>query len=154
MAKKNVKLEEEKAEMDMSPMIDCVFLLLIFFIVVSTQAEVQVDPKVKPTIASSSKPQSEMIARIVVNAYYDDSNAIKYTKEDPDKAIEANQLGKYVEDEKKRLEKIRPGEEVTLHLRCDRALAWKDIQKVKVAAAAHGVIKVNFASYQQNPKKP
>ena len=144
-------MDEDKAEMDMSPMIDCVFLLLIFFIVVSTQAEVQVDPDVDPTIASSSQPQSEMIARIVVNAYYDDANALRYTQEDPKKVIETSKLREYIKLEKKRLERIRPGEDVTLHLRCDRALAWKDIQKVQVAAAAEGVIKVNFASFQQNP---
>ena len=154
MPKKRVKPDEEKAEMDMSPMIDCVFLLLIFFIVVSSQAEVQVDPKVEPTIANASVPQENNIGRIVVNAYYKEgSTEVVYTDEET-KPIEGDRtLRSYIKDQKKLIHDTRPGEEVTLHLRCHRKLAWKDIQKVKKEASKEGVMKVNFASYQQNPDK-
>ena len=43
--------EEKEDEMDMSPMIDMVFLLLIFFIVVSTPMVVTQDPEVAPSVA-------------------------------------------------------------------------------------------------------
>ena len=151
MAKKKRKLDEEKAEMDMSPMIDCVFLLLIFFIVVSTQAEVQTDPKVKPTIADHSKLQESALGRIVINAYYQDGSKTeaKYTRED---RKEITDLGVYMEAEKKRLNNLRPGEPLIIHLRCTRSLNYKFVQQVQEKAAALGITDFTFASYQIQPK--
>ena len=58
MAKKAYTgLDEEEAKIDMSPMIDMVFHLLIFFIVNATAIIVQTDPEVKPPIAKNSKRQ-------------------------------------------------------------------------------------------------
>ena len=151
MRRKRPSLPSEKAEMDMSPMIDCVFLLLIFFIVVSTQAEVMIDPKVKPTVADSSTIQESNIGRIVINAYYDENNAVIYSDEDSEAIEENTTLQSYIREQKKLIQANRPGEDLTLHLRCDRALLWRDIQKVKEAAAKEGVINVNFASYQKDP---
>ena len=41
----------EAAEMDMSPMIDMVFLLLLFFLVVSNPKTIKIDAEVKPPVA-------------------------------------------------------------------------------------------------------
>ena len=150
MAKKLVKLDEEEAKMDMSPMIDCVFLLLIFFIVVSAQAEVLPDPEVDPTVASASENQKSNIGRIVVNAYYNDGN-ITYTDEMTEN-LPVEELKTYIEKEKKRITDKDPNQPVILHLRCDKGLSWKDIQKVKEAAAAMGINNFNFASYQKSQK--
>jgi biopolymer transport protein ExbD len=46
---------DEEAKLDMSPMIDMVFLLLIFFIVNATAIIVKTDPKVLPPVAKNSK---------------------------------------------------------------------------------------------------
>jgi len=65
MAKKAYTgLDEEEAKIDMSPMIDMVFLLLIFFIVNATAIIVQTDPKVKPPIAKNSERQKDGRGRI------------------------------------------------------------------------------------------
>ena len=149
MAKKKVQDQGEELNMDMSPMIDMVFLLLIFFIVVSTQAEVPIDPNVKPTIAHNSIPQKEALRRIVINVYPGDDGSVRYTNEDT-QPIEKEDLQTYIADEKKR----QAGSSdlpCTLHMRCDRRLPWKDIQVIQKAAAAAGIIEFNFASFQQNP---
>ena len=44
----------DDARMDMSPMIDMVFLLLIFFMVASRMVTVKVDDKIKPPVADES----------------------------------------------------------------------------------------------------
>ena len=150
MAKKLVKLDEEEAKMDMSPMIDCVFLLLIFFIVVSAQAEVLPDKEVDPTVASASENQKSNIGRVVVNAYYKGGN-ITYTDEMTEE-VAAGDLKTYIDKEKKDNEARHPNQEIILHLRCDKKLSWKDIQTVKEAAAAVGIIRFNFASYQKSQK--
>jgi len=123
---------------------------LIFFIVVSAQAQVQTDPKVKPTIAADSADQDSSVGRIVINAYYEEGgNEAVYSQENTN-VIE--DLSAYVESEKDRLAGEFPGREPLLHLRCDRRLEWKDIQHVKVEAGKHGVNQFNFASYQGNPE--
>ena len=149
MAKKKVKDQGDELNMDLSPMIDMVFLLLIFFIVVSTQSEVQTDPRVKPTIASRSAVQKDTIARIVVNVFKsEESGEVTYSNENTDIII-SDELGLHIEEEVKAIRETRPTIPVTLHMRCDRAVEWKDIQKVKKAAALSGVINVNFASFQK-----
>ena len=46
--------KEDELKVDMSPMIDMVFLLLIFFIVASTAIVVKQDSEVDPSIAQNS----------------------------------------------------------------------------------------------------
>jgi len=70
LRKLNAKPEEE-LKMDMSPMIDMVFLLLIFFIVVSTPMVVKMDAKVKPSVAYNAKQPEDKHGRIVVNVRSD-----------------------------------------------------------------------------------
>lgn len=54
--KANVAPEEENGEMDMSPMIDMVFLLLIFFVVNATAITVKKDKNIQmPTPAAPVK---------------------------------------------------------------------------------------------------
>jgi biopolymer transport protein ExbD len=65
------KAEENDATVDMSPMIDMVFLLLIFFIVNATAIIVQTDPKVLPPVADHSDLQKEGTGRIVINVWKD-----------------------------------------------------------------------------------
>ena len=48
------KDDGEPAEMDMSPMIDMVFLLLLFFLVVSNPKTIKIDPNLTPSVAELS----------------------------------------------------------------------------------------------------
>ncbi|MDB4620262.1 biopolymer transporter ExbD, partial [Akkermansiaceae bacterium] len=47
--------DDEEGKMDMSPMIDMVFLLLLFFLVVSNPKTIKIDPNVNPVIASAAQ---------------------------------------------------------------------------------------------------
>ena len=47
--------QEDDTQVDMSPMIDMVFLLLIFFMVASRMVTVKVDDKIKPPVADETK---------------------------------------------------------------------------------------------------
>ena len=69
MAKKKVKLDEEEAKMDMSPMIDCVNSCFSSSLLWShLRLKLRLTHKVKPTIAVPQIQESN-IGRIVVNAY-------------------------------------------------------------------------------------
>ena len=67
--KANVAADEESGEMDMSPMIDMVFLLLIFFVVNATAITVKKDKNIQMPTASSSGEVKSANGCIVVNVY-------------------------------------------------------------------------------------
>ena len=63
--------DEDEMKMDMSPMIDLVFLLLIFFMVSSHMIITKIDPEVKPPTAAEAVVAKNNEGRIVVNIYED-----------------------------------------------------------------------------------
>ncbi len=72
MAKKNMRGSEEvDGAVDMSPMIDCCFLLLIFFVVNATAITVSKDPNVRMPSAVSSSDLKDAKGCIVVNIFND-----------------------------------------------------------------------------------
>ncbi len=60
---------EEDGQMDMSPMIDMVFLLLIFFVVNATAITVKRDKAVSVPVASNSGELKSANGCIVINVY-------------------------------------------------------------------------------------
>jgi biopolymer transport protein ExbD len=133
--------EDEECALDMSPMIDMVFLLLIFFVVNSSQAIVKQDSDVRPPIASFGKKQEDKNGRIVINVYQDGSYKTERgeplsTEEDimdmVKKAKEANDLLSY---------------KSKLHLRGDKEAVFKFSRKAIAASAKAGVDQVMFATY-------
>jgi biopolymer transport protein ExbD len=136
-------IEDEERKSDMSPMIDMVFLLLVFFIVNATAIVVKTDPKVLPPIAKNSKPQEDGRGRIVINVREDGT----YTAEDfnvilPDETAMIDLV-------KKEKDKIIPlGIIPKLHLRGDQDAIFKYSRVAIRAAAVAGVDQVVFAVYQ------
>ena len=144
MAKKGryTGLEDEEAKIDMSPMIDMVFLLLIFFIVNATAIIVKTDPLVKPPIAKNSKRQEDGRGRIVVNVRKDGT----YTNEQfvilPDK----ESITEVVKIAKAKID--NEGLVPKLHLRGDQDTMFKYSRTAISAAADAGVTQVVFAVYE------
>ncbi|MCC8020996.1 MAG: biopolymer transporter ExbD [Akkermansiaceae bacterium] len=60
-----------KGAIDMSPMIDCVFLLIIFFVVNATAITVKKDPNVGMPTALSSNEMKDANGCIVINVFPD-----------------------------------------------------------------------------------
>ena len=133
--------DEAELKVDMSPMIDLVFLLLIFFIVVSTVKIVQQDPKIKPPVANASKSASDGKGRIVVNIREDGELLTEGLKDLPDD----DAITKYVKEKKEEID--AKGETPVVHLRGDKLTQFKHVRKVIKASAAGGVDKVVFAVF-------
>lgn len=75
MAKKNARANDEvDGKVNLSPMIDCCFLLLIFFVVNATQITVAKDPSVKMPNAVSCSELKDANGCIVVNVFPDAEN--------------------------------------------------------------------------------
>ena len=132
---------DEDCVLDMSPMIDMVFLLLIFFVVNSSAIVVRQDAQVVPPVADKGKKQDEKNGRIVVNvfadgSYKDEMGVVLASDEDiydlVKKKKEANELKSY---------------KSKLHLRGDKDAVFKYSRKVIAASAKAGVDQVMFATY-------
>jgi len=134
--------KDEELQVDMSPMIDMVFLLLIFFIVASTVIVVKQDPEVQPPVAKFSKKAKDGKGRIVINVR-EDGTFLAETATltfDNAKAIE-----EYVKERKT----IEEGKGLTpvIHLRGDKRTSFKYVRTVIRAAAIAGVDNVIFSVY-------
>jgi biopolymer transport protein ExbD len=136
-------VEDEQAKLDMSPMIDMVFLLLIFFIVNATAIIVKTDPEVSPPVANNSKRQEDGRGRIVVNVRQDGT----FTSENFEILADDKEITELVKRER---DKIIPlGIVPKLHLRGDHEAVFKYSRTVVRAAAEAGVDQVVFAVYER-----
>lgn len=139
--------QEDDLKIDMSPMIDAVFLLLLFFLVNASLVIVKMDKRVVVPVAKHSKPQEEKLGRIVINVYSDEHSAEgRFRMEDGVVQFEDDDaLEDYI---KKRKEEIEArGVIPRLHLRCDKKAYFKYGRRVIRVAARAGVNEVIFVSY-------
>jgi len=126
----------------MSPMIDMVFLLLIFFIVASTVIVVKQDPNVDPPIADRSKKAKDGNGRIVINVRKDGSFFAENTTISFD---DADAIEEYVKE--KKLVEDSKGHKPIIHLRGDQGVSFKYVRTVIRASAKAGVDNVVFSVY-------
>ena len=132
----------DELQVDMSPMIDMVFLLLIFFIVASTVIVVKQDPEVKPPVAKYSKKAKDGKGRIVINVRQDGTFLAETATLTFD---DAEDIQEYVK-ERKAIEEGK-GLVPVIHLRGDQGVPFKYVRKVIRAAAIAGVDNVIFSVY-------
>lgn len=137
---------DEELNLDMSPMIDLVFLLLIFFMVSSTMIIVQIDARVKPPHALNGEVAKNSTGRIVLNIldngeiYGLDPNVLL---SGPGQGTE--RIVEYVDAAK---EKLRDsGYKPRLHVRAHRDCDTKFIKKAVQGGGEAGVIDVIFGAF-------
>lgn len=138
--------KEEEMSIDMSPMIDMVFLLLIFFIVNASIVIVKMDKDVLLPVADNALVQSEKNGRIVINVYQDGS----YTPENfKDVKFGENDIeGIYDYLKSARQQQLDSGYQPKLHLRGDTDALFRYSRKVIRVAARAGLKDVIFVSYK------
>lgn len=131
----------EELAMDMSSMIDLVFLLLIFFMVSSHLIIVQIDKRVNPPTADNAQVAKDASGRIVVNVLADGS----IWAQDEIELPTSDSITDYVDQNRERLEasNLTP----RLNLRADEEVDTRIIKKVVQAAGEAGVVEVIFGSY-------
>ncbi|GAA5482142.1 ExbD/TolR family protein [Haloferula sargassicola] len=133
--------EGDDLAIDMSPMIDMVFLLLIFFLVNATMIIVKQDPNVKPPVASHSKKANDGTGRIVINIYEDGD----FFSEDGTRLETDEDIQDMVKKEKEKIDLM--GYQPKIHLRGDKEAVFKYCRQVIRASARAGVDQVLFSTY-------
>lgn len=130
-----------KPDVNMSPMIDLVFLLLIFFMIASTLITYQKDPKIEIPVAKNAVVPELILGRIIVNV--DDDGTIR---DEFSKSLTLDQIEQMMANAKQANENTR------LHLRVDAKAPHKMVKDVIAASAKGGVNDLVFSTLQVKKK--
>ena len=142
------KPEEPDAKVDMTPMIDCVFLLLIFFMVSATMSKVDQTPEVQLPIAPKAAIPDDLRSRGVVNivplgtpigggATSEDMPFIIYGQ-----LTDEPGLVKAISERRATEPELR------IYMRVDRNAEFKTVKRAIRACANAGVFDIIFGAFQ------
>jgi biopolymer transport protein ExbD len=123
---------------NMTPMIDVVFLLIIFFLVSSHLAKQETQMELDLPIAdSSTKPGGQETPRMTINVLDDGSLLLAGRRVRP---------GDLQQRFREKL--AGAGEHLEVRIRSDRGVAYRDVEPVLLACARAGIWNVTFAVYR------
>jgi len=151
----SAKTQLEDMHMDMSPMIDMVFLLLIFFMVASTMITQRKDPDVIVPIAPKGQDVTSAEGRITINVYSDEVMKAK-GRNTPYADVNSNELTQEQITrlvEKERLANEQTNKKSILYVRGDQEALVQHVKTVIAAAAQGGVNDVIFSGYSRKVGK-
>ena len=134
----------EEAKMDMSPMIDMVFLLLLFFLVVSNPKTIKIDTRLKPPIADAAKTPASKHGKIVINIH---NNGDFYAEDTVTRFDTKEDLTDWIKKEKDLID--GRGIVPVLHIRGDSTAEFKYCRQVIRCGAAAGVSQVAFGAFRK-----
>lgn len=137
-----MKLDNKEAgediEMDMSPMIDMVFLLLIFFIVASQIIDEK--PKVLvPEAAAATKPGDDVENRLMISV----------SKNDPPDYFFRLQKVEFSELAQKIQQEFEANPDLRILIRSDAETKYKITEKIMMACAEVGAVDIIFAATEE-----
>lgn len=138
MAKRVRRLgkRRQQAGVPMAPMIDMVFLLLVFFMTASSMSQAGSKVEVELPEAPSSVVPKDLSDRLVVSV--DRSGQVFWGGE----ALELDELRERLAREQERF----PG--VKLRIRADRATPFTEVKQVMQQAASVGIESYLYAAFQ------
>lgn len=120
---------------NMTPMIDVVFLLIIFFLVSSNLAQQEVQLEVDlPDAASGNRPEESDIRRIVVNVLAEGDVRVGT------ETVDSERLAGLIRYEARQTEG-----QLEIRIRSNRNVPYRVIEPILLASARAGVWNVTFA---------
>ncbi|MCK4563484.1 MAG: biopolymer transporter ExbD [Verrucomicrobia bacterium] len=134
-------IDNEDIEIDMSPMIDMVFLLLIFFLVASTVIDEKVPIKV-PTAVHATLPETK-VGRVTISVNEDDE--IYFGVGGP--KLTLDQLKQRVLAEIERDPKLR------IQIRSGGGVKYEMSEKIMQALGEAGATDLIYAAYEGDPSE-
>ncbi|OUX38419.1 MAG: hypothetical protein CBE26_01455 [Kiritimatiellaceae bacterium TMED266] len=128
---------EDDLELDMSPMIDMVFLLLIFFIVVSQVIDEK--PRVEIPEATYAKVPEDTTGRLMITVMRDESLFIASEPQ----AQELDMVKERIEQE------INANPRLRILIRADGAVPYEVNEKIMNACAEVGALDIIFSVFEK-----
>jgi biopolymer transport protein ExbD len=156
MAKKSKRMADEDIELNMTPMIDVVFNLIIFFMIVTDMSQKELEDLVLPDSKTSMEDKAdEKDLRVIVNISMKNRNTYKQDREvlikikgvEYDLKALKSELYKVAETKREEDHDAKPSAVYVL-IRCDAQIAWREVQWVMQACADPTVriYKIQFAT--------
>ncbi|TWT32925.1 ExbD/TolR family protein [Blastopirellula retiformator] len=137
--KVHANLRPGQFDFNMTPMIDVVFLLIIFFLVSSHLAKQESQlPLPLPTAETGTEIVDDQSPRVVVNVERDGRILLA------GKAVSLEEIGRRLE-----FQRGQSGDDLEVRIRCDRNVPYEYVKPIMLAAAEAGVWNVNFAVIRQ-----
>lgn len=142
--------EEPEANIDMTPMIDCVFLLLIFFMVSATMSKVDLTPEVKLPVAPKAAIPDEqgLRSRGVVNivplgtpvgeGITSEARPFIISGQIVDELGLVNAIG----------DRLKSEPDLRVYMRVDRNAEFRTVKRAIRACANAGIFDIIFGTFQ------
>lgn len=140
--------EEPEANVDMTPMIDCVFLLLIFFMVSATMSKVDQTPEVVLPVAPKAAIPEDLRGRGVVNIVPLGTPAGGGATSEDQPFIVFGQLMDEAALVNAITEKKESEPELRVYMRVDRNAEFKIVKRAIRACANAGIFDIIFGTFQ------
>jgi biopolymer transport protein ExbD len=137
-------------EVDMAPMIDMVFLLLVFFMVSShLQSEEYIEMDIP--LAAAAKVPEDRSGRMVVSIEFNQDPAVESQLFLGPTPMAEEDLQTYLtEANEQYMANDGGGERLKLFLRAHVAEDHKEVRRVMRIAAEAGILDIIFAAYEEN----
>jgi biopolymer transport protein ExbD len=156
MARREKPEELSDSGPDMTPMIDVVFQLIIFFMLIMDMSKAQLEPMVLPSAKKAIKEKFSDTSMLVMNVLKD--GTIKINGKTYWRPKDGDDM-KRIEDEFEARRQNKAYQEVAgkadwvkypVLLRCDRSTNFEHLQKILMIATHHGgVTKVQLGAKQE-----
>jgi len=133
---KRAVLPDEDASFEMAPMIDMVFLLLIFFMCASTFPELAIDKTVELPVASSSVVPKNKKNPIIINIHKD--GTLLWGKERTDLLGITDRVA----------DQLARNPEERVYIRGDKDVLHRSVREVVAACAKAGASEIIYGAHQ------
>lgn len=123
-------------DINIAPLIDVVFLLIIFFMLVSQFTRIEVEPLSLPHARHLDRSATPVLIKMIVNVYANGRVVVAGVEHT------ADSLGQLLQTESKK----HAGGEVSVLIRSDRQAPWQKVSKIMEACHNRGVSRVRVAT--------
>ncbi len=128
-------LERSGVGFNMTPMIDIVFLLIIFFLLSSHLARQEVQQELKlPVAESGARPEEDSSRRVVVNVEANGRVTLS------GRVVSPGEFGRLLA-----FERNHAGDDLEVRIRSDQQTPYEAVEPLMLACAKAGVWNVTFA---------
>jgi biopolymer transport protein ExbD len=146
------KRSSPDVDVDMTPMIDMVFLLLVFFMCAATMSQVDFTPEIKLPVAPKAEVPEDLRDRGTVNilpeGYYLAATGETVTENKPymvsGELVNRSRLTELI------AERAENDPELRVYMRIDRNVDFSKVRQAIKACAQAGIFDIIFASYQSS----
>ncbi|MFA5689475.1 MAG: biopolymer transporter ExbD [Kiritimatiellales bacterium] len=130
-------IDDENVDIDMSPMIDMVFLLLIFFIVAAAAVDLDKPKNIEIPPASQAKVAEDVTGRLTISVA---ENGQLYIGAIP---VTMDELKERVTEE------LGTDPELRLFIRADENVPYRVNKELMVACAEIGAVNLIYAAFEE-----